>query len=56
MAKVRSIRKDIPDTWEEAMQQYLWFKKAEGLRGQHYHVNYYSLFPPVFMSNFLGPL
>lgn len=32
MAKVRSIKKDIPESWEEAMQQYLWYKKAAGLR------------------------
>jgi integrase len=30
--KVLRIRKDLPATWEEALQQYLWFKQAEGLR------------------------
>lgn len=29
---VVQIRKDVPATWEEALQQYLWFKQAEGLR------------------------
>lgn len=30
--RVLRIRKDIPATWEEALQQYLYFKQAEGLR------------------------
>jgi len=30
--KVVRIRKDVPSSWEEALQQYLWFKQAEGLR------------------------
>lgn len=30
--KVLRIRKDIPATWEEALQQYIHFKRAEGLR------------------------
>lgn len=30
--KVVQFRKDLPSTWEEALQQYLWFKQAEGLR------------------------
>lgn len=30
--KVLQIKKHVPATWEEAMQNYLWFKQAEGLR------------------------
>lgn len=30
--KVLQIKKDVPATWGEAMQNYLWFKQAEGLR------------------------
>ena len=30
--KVFRIRKDVPATWEEALQQYLLYKQAEGLR------------------------
>ena len=32
MAKILRIRKDLPTSWQDAMQQYLWFKQAEGLR------------------------
>lgn len=30
--KVLQLKKNVPLTWEEAMQDYLWFKQAEGLR------------------------
>ena len=32
MPKVVRLRKDSPATWEEAMESYLWFKQAAGLR------------------------
>ncbi|NPV90529.1 MAG: site-specific integrase [Firmicutes bacterium] len=31
-SKVLRFQQDIPATWQEALQQYLWFKQAEGLR------------------------
>lgn len=30
--KVVQFKQEIPSTWEEALQDYLWFKQAEGLR------------------------
>lgn len=30
--KVVRLKKDTPATWQDALQQYLWFKQAEGLR------------------------
>lgn len=30
--KVLRLRKDVPDSWEEVLEQFLWFKQAEGLR------------------------
>ncbi|NPV71479.1 MAG: phage integrase family protein [Firmicutes bacterium] len=32
MARVLRLRKAAAATWQEAMQQYLWFKQAQGLR------------------------
>lgn len=30
-SKVVSIQKEVPATWEEALQQFLWWKQAQGL-------------------------
>lgn len=32
MPKVLKLRKEVPASWEEVLQQYLWFKQAEGLK------------------------
>lgn len=30
--KLIKLRKEIPASWEEVLEQYIWFKQAEGLR------------------------
>ena len=31
MGRVIAIRKELPSTWQEALEQFLWFKQAQGL-------------------------
>ena len=32
MARVKKVKKNVPQSWEEALQFYLMWKKAEGIR------------------------
>jgi len=61
MAKVLRIRKDVPATWEEALQQFLWFKQAQGvsdttLGDYRYHVaQFFKRYPEAYHPGKLKP-
>jgi hypothetical protein len=38
-SKVLALRKDRPGTWQDALQQFLWFKQAENLSQRRFDAN-----------------